>query len=94
MLRIDSSLHSDHEIVVTLSGQVHREYLAELERVITRVHGEGRAIRFDLRDVGLVDRDAVAFFATGPGRLVPLENCPRYLEAWLESEGRSIHDPS
>jgi hypothetical protein len=94
MLRIDASLTSSGETTVVLTGQIESHYLDVLRHLIARVRSDNRSIRFDLRNVGLVDRDAVAFFVSGPGRNVPLDHCPRYLSEWLKSEGRELHDAS
>jgi hypothetical protein len=88
MLKIDTSTPNGTEIVVALAGRIRREHLAELERVVAQSLAAGRRISLDLRNVGLVDREAVDFFAAGPGRFAALRSCPTYLRKWLRALGR------
>jgi anti-anti-sigma regulatory factor len=88
MLKIDTSSSNRSEIVVTLTGWVRREHLEEIERVVTQSLAAGRRIWLDLHDVSLVDREAVDFFAAGPGRFAALRSCPTYLREWLKAVGR------
>jgi hypothetical protein len=43
-----------------------------------------------LKDVTLVDREAVKFLARCEADSIELENCPPYIREWIQSEsGRS-----
>ncbi|HEY3382802.1 MAG TPA: STAS domain-containing protein [Vicinamibacterales bacterium] len=88
MLKIESPQDASPDLVVALTGTIDAEHLPALEQVVEHASAAGRPIAFDLSQVRLVDRDAVAFFVSGSGRRARLVGCPTYLEQWLESEGR------
>ena len=75
--------------VFALSGRIDAEDLAHLEDLLTGEPNVG-AVAFDLREVGLVDRNAVKFLAACEARGVALENCPPYIREWLAA-GRNAH---
>jgi hypothetical protein len=68
-----------------LSGRIEAEYLPELRRLID---GEERRrpLTLDLREVKLVDRDAVTFLAQCEAVGATLENCPPYVREWIARE--------
>jgi hypothetical protein len=83
MLQIRRSPAS--RVVFSLSGQIGGEELAELQRLLS-VEEVGRDIVFDLREVTLVDRDAVKFLARCKAERILLENCPAFIREWIEAE--------
>jgi len=84
MLRIQRSC--EHGVVFSLSGRIQVEDVAELQRLLG-LESAGQDIAFDLRDITLVDRDAVKFLASCEAENIRLENCPAYIREWIESEG-------
>ena len=90
MLKIDSSSPNGTDVIVTLSGWIRREHLPQIGRLVADALAAGRRVSLDLRDVGLVDREAVDFLATGPARGARLTGCPTYLREWLKSVGRAV----
>jgi hypothetical protein len=82
MLKIQRS--KDQRVIFSLSGRIEAEGLEELQRVISLEAGE--EIVLDLKDVGLVDRDAVIFLSRCEADNIKLENCPAYIRKWIESE--------
>ena len=88
MLKIETASPTAAHLTVTLIGNIFGEYLPELEHVVQDAAHSGRSVAFDLSQIGLVDREAVRFFATGEGRWARLVGCPGYLREWLKSEGR------
>ena len=88
MLRIqrasDSGDSSKTGDVLLLSGRIHAEDLAELERFL--MEAADRAIALDLSDVTLVDRDAVKFLAGCEERNIQLRSCPAYIREWIDAE--------
>ncbi len=68
-----------------LSGRIEAEHLPELQRLIEDEHRK-RVVTFDLREVRLVDRDAVTFLADCEGAGATLENCPVYVREWIARE--------
>jgi hypothetical protein len=83
MLRIQRSC--DRRVVLSLSGRIEAEDVAELQRLIA-LEAIGQTIAFDLRDVVLVDRDAVMFLARWESEGIELENCPAYVREWFAAE--------
>ena len=71
--------------VFILSGRIEKQAVAELNKLL-----ENQAARedivLDLKDVGVVDRDAMCFFARCEADGVQLENCTPYIREWMERE--------
>jgi len=68
-----------------LSGRIEAEHLPELRRLIEAEHLT-RVLTLDLREVKLVDSDAVSFLAHCEAAGATLENCPAYVREWIASE--------
>ena len=83
MLRIQRSANG--EVVFTLSGRVDAENVAELKTLLGS-EAEGRRIVLDLRDLILVDRDAVRFLERCETDSIKLKNCPAYIREWITRE--------
>ena len=71
--------------VLTLSGRIEAQAIAELERLF-ELQTDHRDIVVDLKDVSLVDREAMRFFARCEADGVKLENCTPYIREWMERE--------
>jgi hypothetical protein len=80
MLRIRRSANG--EVVFTLSGQMDEESIAELE---TQINSEpnGCRIVLDLKDLTLVNEDAIRFLVRCEANSIRLENCPAYVREWI-----------
>lgn len=76
--------------VFAVSGRIDTEDLTQLENLLASETNVG-AVSFDLREVGLVDRNAVRFLAACKVRGVKLENCPAYIREWLEAGRDTAH---
>jgi len=76
---------SSSHVVFELSGGMDAENLAELKKVIES-EASGHRIVLDLRDLTLVDRDAVKFIECCETNNIKLENCPAYIREWIERE--------
>jgi anti-anti-sigma regulatory factor len=85
MLKITRTANGD--VVFTLSGRMDAENLAELETLMTS-EAEGRRMILDLRDLILVDHDAVRFLKRCEADGIQLKNCPAYIREWITREGR------
>jgi anti-anti-sigma regulatory factor len=72
-------------VVFTLSGRIEVEYLAELQRLF-EIDGQDVTVVLDMKEVKLVDRDAVRFLARCEADGAKLENCPAYIREWIERE--------
>jgi hypothetical protein len=80
MLKIRRSANG--QVIFTLSGRMDKEHVTALEQLI-RSEETGRRIVFDLRDVTLVDHDAIAFLSRCEADLITLMNCPAYIREWI-----------
>jgi anti-anti-sigma regulatory factor len=75
----------DGEVVLTLSGRLHAENLGELKTQL-QSKAEGRRVMLDLKDLTLVDRDAVKFLESCEVDSIKLKNCPAYIREWIVRE--------
>ena len=83
MLRIQRSTNG--EVVLTLSGRLRADNLGEL-RTLLQLDAEGRRVMLDLKDLTLVDRDAVKFLESCEADSIKLKNCPGYIREWIARE--------
>ena len=73
------------EVVFKLTGRVGAENLGELEELIS-AEADGRRIVLDLKDLKLVDQDAVNFLRRCEEDSIQLRNCPAYIREWITGE--------
>jgi hypothetical protein len=85
MLRIQRS--ENGEVVFTLSGQMDEEPIAELDTLINS-EVNGRPIVLDLKDLTLVNEDAITFLERCESNSITLENCPPYIREWIKRQRR------
>ena len=83
MLKI--TIAANGEVVIKLSGRMGAENLGELEKLISAEAG-GRRIVLDLKDLKLVDQDAVNFLRRCEADAIQLKNCPAYIREWITGE--------
>ncbi len=87
MLKITRS--GNGEVVFTVSGRMDAENLAELEMLFGS-EANGRPIILDLKDLTLVDQDAISFLERCEAGNIQLKNCPAYIREWItRGRGRS-----
>jgi hypothetical protein len=72
-------------VVFTVSGRMNVENLAELKALFTS-EASGRRIAFDLKELTLVDQDAVRFLMRCEADNIQLKNCPAYIREWITRE--------
>jgi anti-anti-sigma regulatory factor len=84
MLKIQKSVKAE-VVTFTLSGRIKAEELAGLQGLF-EVEGQDHHIVLDLKEVKLVDRDAVKFLARCEANGTQLENCPAYIREWIMRE--------
>ena len=85
MLKITRAANG--EVVIKLSGRMGSENLGELEKVIS-AEADGRRTVLDLKDLKLVDQDAVNFLRRCEAGSITLKNCPAYIRKWISGERR------
>jgi anti-anti-sigma regulatory factor len=88
MLRIQKSANAD-SVVFTLSGRIGANDLTELQQVFV-CEGQEHGVVLDLKEVKLVDRDAVRFLAHCEAEGTTLQNCPVYIREWMRRETEAI----
>ena len=76
-------------VVFTVSGQLDEENITELKDLFGSEE-EGRPIVLDLKDLTLVDREAVRLLEHCESNGIKLKNCPAYIREWIaiEREGK------
>ena len=89
MLRIERSANG--QVVFTLSGRMQTDDIEQVQQLLI-VETPGQQLTFDLRDVTLVNQDAVTFLADCEAKGIKLENCPLHIRSWIDQEKRR-HKP-
>jgi hypothetical protein len=85
VLKISPTRESEESFKVRLCGQLTKEYLPELQRLLS---GESAASQsLDLANVTFVDREAMEFLCSAKARNIAIENCPSYVIRWIQQEG-------
>jgi anti-anti-sigma regulatory factor len=83
MLKIKRAANG--EVVFTLSGRMDAENVAETQALFGS-EPKGRCIVLDLKDLTLVDRDAVRFLESCETDSIKIKNCPAYIREWITRE--------
>jgi len=78
------------EVVIKLSGRMDAENIGELETLV-REEAKGRRIVLDLKDLTLVDQDAVSFLKRCEADNITLKDCPAYIREWI-TRGRKTRE--
>ena len=87
MLKIQRSANG--RTVFTLSGRIEAEDVKELRQLLASETAAQHVV-MDLREVTLVNQDAVKFLAGCEADSIKLENCPAYIRVWIEAvKGRN-----
>ena len=73
------------EVVFAVCGRMDAEQTAILKELF-RNEVEGSQIVLDLKDLTLVDRDAVRFLERCESDSIKLRNSPAYIREWIERE--------
>ena len=81
--RIDRVVDGDDIVALCISGRITKQDVGALRNVI---EGEAGAVAIDLKNVVLVDREAVRFFAQRELNGNVLRNCPPYIREWATRE--------
>jgi len=81
MLKIDKSANG--RIVFALSGRIEAEDIKQLQQLLAS-EAAGKQLVLNLRDVTLVNQDAVRFLARCEADGIMLENRPAYIRRWIE----------
>lgn len=71
--------------VFILSGRIDNQAIAELKRLF-ELQTDYPDIVLDLKNVGVIDRDAMCFLMRCEADGAKLENCASYVREWMERE--------
>ena len=85
MLRIERSANG--QVVFTLSGRMQTEDIEQFQQLLV-VETPGQQLMLNLRDVTLVNQDAVTFLADCEAKGIKLESCPLHIRNWIDQEKR------
>jgi anti-anti-sigma regulatory factor len=83
MLRIQREANG--QVVLRISGRLDVDGLPELKQLL-QSEEEGRPIVLDLRDLTLVDQEAVRFLEQCDSNGIELQNCAPYISEWMERQ--------
>lgn len=83
MLRIERSTNG--HVVYTLSGRIQTDDIEHFQQLLV-AETPGRQLVFDLRDVTLVNQDAVTFLAGCEANGAKIENCPLHIRNWIDQD--------
>jgi hypothetical protein len=79
------------EVVFTLSGRMDAENVAEMKALFGS-EPKGCSIVLNLKDLTLVDRDAVRFLESCETGSIKIKNCPAYIREWITRERAGLGD--
>ena len=85
MLKITRAANG--EVIFSVSGRMDAENLDELKQLFIS-ESRGRHIALDLKELTLVDQDAVSFLERCEADNIRLKNCPAYIREWIAKERR------
>ena len=71
------------QVLFTLSGRIETEDIKQLQELLA-VETSGQQLILDLRDVTLVNEDAVKFLGRCEADGTKLENCPLHVRKWID----------
>ena len=81
--RIDRVVSAKNLVVLLVSGRITGEHVDMLRGVLERESG---GFVIDLKNVLLVDREAVKLLAFNETNGTELRNCPPYIREWVTRE--------
>ena len=87
MLKITPTRESEKSFRIRLCGELTKEYLPEVERLLATEGIAPEAKSLDLANVTFVDREAMEFLCSAKSRKIAIENCPSYVIRWIKQEG-------
>ena len=83
MIRIEISENGDW-VTFVLSGRMQKEDLQALKALLKK--HKKQSVVLDLKEVKLIDREAVGFLASFETDQSKITNCPPYIREWIVRE--------
>jgi hypothetical protein len=87
--RIDRIVNAESPVVLLVSGQITEERVDTLKGALEQEPGR---FVIDLKNVVLVDREAVKLLARSEAHGTELRNCPPYVREWITRETAGSED--
>jgi len=87
VLKIVPTRENEKSFKIRLCGQLTKEYLPEVERLLADEVSANEKMAIDLENVTFVDREAMMFLCSAKSRNIAIENCPPYVIRWIKQEG-------
>jgi hypothetical protein len=81
--RIDRRVIGQGCATLYISGRITEECVDTLRVLLEQDKG---AVTIDLKEVLIVDREAIELLALGEANGVELRNCPAYIREWVKRE--------
>lgn len=85
--RIDRIVSSENPVVLSISGGITGQHVDMLRGELEQ---ESDGFVIDLKNVLLVDREAVRLLALSESNGIELRNCPPYIREWVTRERAEI----
>ena len=82
-LRVERLVAGEDVAVLRVSGRIDAEGVDTLRELLKREEGK---VAIDLKEVTLINRDAVRFLAHSEANGVELRNCADYIGEWISRE--------
>jgi ABC-type transporter Mla MlaB component len=87
VLKISPTRENEKSFKIRLCGQLTKEYVPEVERLLAGEASANQTMSIDLANVTFVDREAMMFLCSAKSRNIEIENCPSYVIRWIKQEG-------
>jgi hypothetical protein len=84
-IRIERLVGEEGLLVLRVSGRIDAEHVDTLRELLEQEKGK---VAIDLREVTLVNREAISFLALSEANGVELRNCADYIREWVARERR------
>lgn len=76
-----------NDVVLRVSGRITGDHVNTLKTLLEQ---ESSALTLDLKDVRLVDCEAVKLLAIHESNGVRIDNCPLYIREWIRREREAM----
>jgi hypothetical protein len=81
--RIQRFVFEEEHVILCISGRIREQDVDTLRACLEQ---ERDAVAIDLKDILLVDSEAVRFLASLESTGTELRNCPAYIREWIRRE--------
>jgi hypothetical protein len=82
-LRVERLVAGEGIVVLRVSGRIDAEGVDTLRELLKREEGK---VAIDLKEVRLINREAIRFLARSEANGVELRNCSDYIGEWISRE--------